>query len=356
MKIVQVIPELKLAGAEIMCENLSYELKKLGHEVIVASLYNTRTSITERLERSGIKVEFLGKKRGFDLSMIFKIKRVLKKEKADAVHTHLHVSKYVIPAAIMAGVKHRVHTVHNIAEKENGKFARKLNKFFFKRFNLRLVALSELIRESITKEYKINSDRIPVIFNGIDLSKCIPKNDYSTSGNFKILHIGRFSEQKNHEGLIKAFELFHKKYPDSELWLIGDGEKRQETELYVANSGLNGYVEFLGLQSNVYQYLENADMFTLPSNYEGVPMTLIEAMGTGLPIVATAVGGVPDMLDESCAILTNVDSNEIADAFERLYLSEGLRETCGKNAFNRSCDFSSKIMAEKYTNLYRDVT
>ena len=85
-------------------------------------------------------------------------------------------------------------------------------------------------------------------------------------------------------------------------------------------------------------------------------MTLIEAMGTGLPIVATAVGGVPDMLDESCAILTNVDSNEIADAFERLYLSEGLRETCGKNAFNRSCDFSSKIMAEKYTNLYRDVT
>ena len=80
MKIVQVIPELKLAGAEIMCENLSYELKKLGHEVIVVSLYNTRTPITDRLEQAGIKVEFLGIKRGLDLSMLFKIKRVLKKD------------------------------------------------------------------------------------------------------------------------------------------------------------------------------------------------------------------------------------------------------------------------------------
>ena len=354
MKIIQVIPELKLAGAEIMCENLSYELKKLGHEVIVVSLYNTRTSITERLERSGIKVEFLGKKRGFDLSMIFKIKRVLKKEKADAVHTHLHVPKYVIPAAIMAGVKHRVHTVHNIAEKENGKLARSLNMVFFKRFNLRPVALSGLIRESIEQEYKINREHVHVIFNGIDLSKCILKDDYSVTGNFKILHIGRFSEQKNHDGLIEAFELFHKKHPNSELWLIGDGEKRLETELDVVNNGLNEHVKFLGLQSDVYQYLHNADMFTLPSNYEGVPMTLIEAMGTGLPIVATAVGGVPDMLDESSAILTKVDSNEIAEAFERFYLNESLRETCGKSALKCSCNFSSKIMAEKYLHIYNE--
>ena len=118
MKIVQIMPEFGLAGAETMCENLTYELIKLGHNVIVVSMYDYHSPITERLEKAGVDVRYLGKKPGLDFSMIGKIKKLLKKNKVDVIHTHRYCAQYAIPAAITAGVKLRVHTVHNIAEKE----------------------------------------------------------------------------------------------------------------------------------------------------------------------------------------------------------------------------------------------
>lgn len=352
MKIVQVMPEFGLAGAETMCENLTYELIKLGHDVTVISMYDYHSAITERLEKSGIDVRYLGKKLGLDISMIPRIKKILKEVGADVVHTHRNCAQYAVPAAMLAGVKHRIHTVHNVAEKENGKLARKLNKFFFKHCHLIPVALSELIRDSIVLEYGINKDKIPVIYNGIDLSKCVPKTDYSVYGNFKILHIGRFSEQKNHVGLLRAFEIFHDKYSDSELWLIGDGEKKTEIENYVNENNLTSNVKFLGLQSEVHGFLHNADMFTLPSNYEGIPMTLIEAMGTGLPIVATAVGGVPDMLDNNNSILVNNNAIDISKGIESYYLNDALRRKHGCRAIEHSYSFSSTKMGAKYNDLY----
>lgn len=352
MKIVQIMPEFGLAGAETMCENLIYELIKIGHSVTVVSMYDYNSAITERLKKSGVDVQYLGKKPGFDFSMYKKMKRLFENIDADVVHTHRYCAQYAIPAAMIAGVKRRVHTVHNVAEKENGKLAREINKFFFRYCNLIPVALSGRIRDSIVKEYSISKNKIPIIYNGIDLSKCIPKTDYSVHGNFKILHIGRFSRQKNHIGLIKAFNMFHKKCPDSELWLIGDGEKKSEIESYV-NNKLGASVKFFGLQSDVYGYLHDADVFTLTSNYEGIPMTLVEAMGTGLPIVATNVGGVPDMLTNGInALLVKNDIEAIASAFAVYYMDEDFRERHGIMARERSTDFSAKMMAYKYLEIY----
>lgn len=353
MNVVQVMPEFGLAGAETMCENLTYGLTKLGHKVTVISMYDYHSAITDRLEKSGIDVRYLGKKPGLDIAIIPRIKKILKEVSADVVHTHRYCAQYAVPAAMLAGVKRKIHTVHNVAEKENGKLARKLNNFFFKHCHLIPVALSELIRDSIVKEYDIDKDKIPVIYNGIDLSKCLPKTDYSIYGNFKILHIGRFSEQKNHVGLLRAFKIFHDKYSDSELWLIGDGEKKTEIERYVAENNLDESVKFLGLQSNVYGYLHDADMFTLPSNYEGMPMTLIEAMGTGLPIVATAVGGVPDILvNQNSAILTDVNVDLVALAFEKCYLNPNMRCQYGHKAKERAWLYSSQNMCKNYLSIY----
>lgn len=353
MNVVQVMPEFGLAGAETMCENLTYELTKLGHKVTVVSMYDYHSAITDRLEKSGIDVRYLGKKPGLDIAIIPRIKKILKEVHADVVHTHRYCAQYAVPAAMLAGVKRRIHTVHNVAEKENGKLARKLNNFFFKHCHLIPVALSELIRDSIVKEYGINKDKISVIYNGIDLSKCLPKTDYSIYGNFKILHIGRFSEQKNHAGLLKAFKLFHDNHSDSELWLIGDGEKKAEIERYVTENNLDESVKFLGLQSNVYGYLHDADMFTLPSNYEGIPMTLIEAMGTGLPIVATAVGGVPDMLtNEKNAFVVKNDVFSVSKAFEFLYNESGKRRIFGEKAREQAQFFSSSSMGGAYIGIY----
>ena len=352
MKIAQIMPEFGLAGAETMCENLTYELRNAGHEVLVVSMYEYHSAITERLEAAGVEIRYLGKKPGLDVSMIPKMQKVFRETGVQVVHTHRYCAQYAMPAAMLAGVPCRVHTVHNVAPKENKKMARKLNKVFFKYCRVIPVALSELVQDSVVEEYRLDKKDIPVVFNGIDLTKCIRKDDFDVEGNFKILHIGRFSQQKNHIGLLQSFRKFHDRHPDSELWLIGDGELRAGAEEYVRNNGLEQAVKFLGLQSSVYEYLHDADIYTLPSNYEGIPMTLIEAMGTGLPVVATKVGGVPDMLDDDSALLVPVDVDAVAEAFETYYCDAALRRKHGMAAAVCAERFSAQTMAQNYLQVY----
>ncbi|MBR2613222.1 MAG: glycosyltransferase family 4 protein, partial [Clostridia bacterium] len=112
-------------------------------------------------------------------------------------------------------------------------------------------------------------------------------------------------------------------------------------------------VIFEGAQADVYPYLASADIFMLPSLYEGMPITLIEAMGSALPIVATAVGGVPDMLtDGHSARLTDCTPEAVAAATLELIESEELRAKYGRAAKADAERFSAKIMAERYVEVY----
>ena len=230
-------------------------------------------------------------------------------------------SPAAILSAILSGVKRRIHTMHSIAKKENNKVGRVFNKISFRICGVIPVALSSAVRDTVVDEYGVNSSKIPVIFNGIDLNNCVEKSDYEIVDKIKILHIGRFVDAKNHIGLLKAFLQFHKKYNKSGLYLIGEGENRKVIEDYIIENDLQKHVHLLGQMSSVYECLHNADIFALPSLYEGVPMTLIEAMGTGLPIVATRVGGIPDMLDDDCAVLVDGSVHSICEGFEKYYLT-----------------------------------
>jgi glycosyltransferase involved in cell wall biosynthesis len=187
------------------------------------------------------------------------------------------------------------------------------------------------------------------------LENCIEKENYKNNEVFRVLHVGRFMEQKNHVGLIEAFSIFHKKFQNSVLELIGEGEKKQEIERLVNEKGLLNCIYFLGAQDNVYQYLNRADVFVLPSLYEGVPMTLIEAMGTGLPIIATNVGGIPNMLQNGKnALLVENDIEQIVESLVFFANSEKNRKGFGQNAKIEAKRFSVKIMAENYLEIYKE--
>ena len=355
MKVIQVIPNLYMGGAEIMCETLTLELIKAGVEVVIVSLYNYETPITQRMVKAGARIEFLDKKPGMDLSIIRKLKTLFEQEKPDVVHSHLNAQKYAMFAAKQAAIPVCVHTVHSVAEKELNRIDKFLAKRFYKKDGVIPVALSDLIQETIVSVYGMSSDAIPVILNGINLSKCLKKSDYTIEDTVKILHIGRFSEEKNHKGLIDAFKKFHAVYPDSTLSLIGEGVIFDDIKKYAADNGLEREIAFLGLQTSVHQFINEADIFVLPSLYEGVPMTLIEAMGTAIPIVATNVGGIPNMLvNNESAILTSVDSDEIANAFLRLSGDMELRMRLGENALIRANAFSAEEMARQYIKIYKN--
>ena len=352
MKIIQIIPCFNFGGAETMCENLIYSLSDRGHSVSAISLFDTHTAITERLEKRGIRIIYLNKKPGLDLTMFSKIFKVLKKEKPDIVHMHLNSIKYAAPAK-RAKIKGCVYTVHNMADKDAAGLARKANSFYFKHEWIQPVALSEIVQDSINQVYGIEKDKIPVVYNGSDLSNCIVKKDYEIKDTVKLIHVGRFSAQKNHKGLLDSFAKIHSEYSNTTLMLLGDGEKREEMEQYAKSLGLEEHISFMGNQSNVYNYLSDSDMFVFPSIYEGVPMTLIEAMGTGLPIVATNVGGIPNMLtDRESASLVDCDAQMVYEACAELIENKSLREEYGRNAIKAAVKFSSQAMAEGYEGVY----
>lgn len=353
MKIVQIIPMFGLAGAETMCENLATELHREGHDVIVVSLYDYHSAITERLEKLHIKIYYLGKKRGLDLSIVGKLTKLFRVTKPDVVHSHLYSLKYATIAAVLSGIRCRVHTMHNIAEKETTSNNQKLNYFFFHHMNVIPVSLSKEIQKTVEERYKLTAEETPVIYNGIDLDKCIPKLHYGNNDDLNYLHIGRFSAQKNHSLLIDAFAIVKKQIPEAVLTLVGTGEEETAIKEKVKELGLQNAVRFLGLQNDVYPILNQADVFVLSSSYEGMPMTIIEAMGTGLPIVSTNVGGISSMVeDRKEGILTDVDKNSFADAMIQMK-DELLRKNMGQKGRIKARNlFSVETMASKYVALY----
>ena len=354
MKIMQVIPYFCFGGAEIMRENLTYALKNAGQDVFVVSLYNERTPIAQRMEEAGIRIVYLDKKLGLDLSMVPKLVRVMRQEGPDVVHTHLDVIKYATAAARLSGVKKCVHTVHSLADREaEGRIQKIINGTYFRKAWSVPVALTPEVQASVSDFYGLPPERIPVIYNGIDLSRCIPKTTYETGETVTILHVGRFDVPKNHAGLLEAFRLLRETHPECHLRLVGDGDLRLRMEALAKEKGVSDAVEFCGMQSNVYPYLHDADIFTLPSIYEGNPMTIIEAMGTGLPIVASRVGGIPDMIhDGESGILVEPEPRAVCDALARMVEDGALRRRLGENAKAQSRQFSAEHMAEDYLTCY----
>lgn len=354
MKIMQVIPYFCFGGAEIMCENLTYALKNAGQEVFAVSLYHDRTPIARRMEEAGIRIVYLDKKLGLDLSMVPKLKTLIQQERPDVVHSHLNIIKYAAAAAKLAGVRKCVHTVHSLADREaEGRVQKIINGFYFRRGWSVPVALTPEVQSSVSEFYGLPLHRVPVIYNGIDLSRCVPKTTYETGETVTILHVGRFDVPKNHPGLLEAFRLLLETHPECRLRLVGDGDLRADMEKLAREKGIADFVEFCGMQSNVYPYLHDADIFTLPSIYEGNPMTIIEAMGTGLPIVASRVGGIPDMIsDGESGLLVEPEPQSICAGLTRLVGNAALRQRLGLAARKQSQTFSAEHMARDYISCY----
>ena len=334
-----------------MCENLTNSLIDLGHEVMVVSLYNHHTVITDRMEQKGINVIFLNKKSGIDIATIRDLKKIFKECKPDVVHSHLYAGKYAHIAAALCKIPGRIYTIHNVAKKEAGKLNRMFNRILFKHCNVIPVSLSKEVQKSVMEEYGLEAERTPVVFNGVPMKNCHPKMEYR--GNQSILHVGRFAEAKNHEVLVKAISTLVDKGYDIKLYFYGQGEKENSIKELVETMHMENNIFFCGVTGDIYSVMEKSDIFVLPSIYEGMPMTLIEAMGTGMPILAANVGGIPDMIEhEKTGLLCEPTIDGVVMGLERLINSEEERKLYGKNAIAVAEKFSAEKMARDYYKIY----
>lgn len=349
MNILQVIPKFSVGGAETMCVNLCLELKRKGNNIFVASLYNEKTFLTSSLEEAGITVFYLNKKRGIDFSINKKIRKIVMENSISVIHSHLYSTKYA-HLFMPKGLFH-FHTIHNVAFKDAVGVDRLINRFLFRRGKVTPVALSKEIQKTVCDCYNLPLSSVPVVFNGIPLEKCLIKYDYSPCN--RVIHVGRMSEAKNHRIMIESMKIVHSLKPNMELSFYGDGPLLDDVIKQIEDSGATSYIHVCGTINDIYSALSKSDIFILPSLWEGMPMTIIEALGTGLPIIASNVGGIPDMLtNDYDSILIKPSANILADSILRISSDVKLRKKLGGNALKTSTLFSSKKMASDYLKLY----
>lgn len=350
-----VIQSLRVGGAETMVENLSYALIRQGCVVLVVVLQPGETMLVNRMRKNGVDLVILGKRPGLDLSVSGRLAAIMRDFQPDVVHSHLPILQYVVPAARKARVNNLVHTVHNMADKEtSSKLKRFINRRYYRRGRVLPVALSEVTKRSVEDVYGLDSSQVAIVANGIGLGAFEPKRDYSIHVPIRVCHIGRFEEAKNHAALVAAATQLKADGFDIVFDLYGIGSLMEEIKGAVSKGNLEEEFAFHGLTDNVPDALRKADLFVFPSVYEGMPMVLAEAMAAGLPIVAAAVGGIPDMLEDGeNALLCKPDAVSIATAVERLLSDEGLRKSLGTAARKRAADFSSDAMARAYFDVYK---
>ncbi|UCC75620.1 MAG: glycosyltransferase [Anaerolineales bacterium] len=299
LRVLHVIPDLVPGGAQRLVVDLLEAFDRERFEVAAVSLYAESGKPLEREARDKrLPVYYLNKHRGLDLGVAPQLYRLFRAYRPDVVHTHRYALRYALPPTILCRIRGRVHTLHNLAQREVDWMGKPIRWLAFRWGSLLPVCLCQETARSAQTLYGYGM-RVAVVHNGIPTARFVsagrPTSDQRR--DITILHVGRFSPQKNHRLLIQAFAVASEELPGMQLWLVGDGHLRVPTEELVSSCRMQRRILFLGERTDVPALLSESDMFVLSSDYEGVPLSVLEAMAAGRPVVSTNVGGIPEIVD-----------------------------------------------------------
>ncbi|HEY2726417.1 MAG TPA: glycosyltransferase family 4 protein [Parafilimonas sp.] len=365
-KIVQIVPALGWGGAQVFCMQLCNQLAQYpGYNVTLISLYNYNAEKHLPLSMLDKKVKFisLDKKPGIDVSIFKKVYKVLKDIKPDVVHTHLHAGYYCFFAYYKLKYPFKkIHTLHNLAKEDAPLHGRKLYKYCFKRDIIHPVTISEEVYKSAVAEYGsfiktlINNGSNPVLptnaFTSIKEKIHTLKKDASTK---ILLNVARITRQKNQQLLIECMQKLQEKNVNAIAIVLGDYvpvDKNIYDEL-IAKKPAN--VHFLGKVSNVSDYLLQADAFVLTSTFEGLPISLLEALSAGAAPICTPVGGIKNIVTEDIGFLSadvsvNAYTKTLEDYFNTNNTELNRIKQNGQRLYEQ--EFSMQSCAAKYDVLY----
>jgi glycosyltransferase involved in cell wall biosynthesis len=360
--VLQVLPNLETGGAEKMVFHLAGELSRAGVSTGVVSFYDLRGSQLERaLEAISVPVWGLGKRPGPDPRLIGNFRSLIRRLQPKVVHTHLAALRYAVPA--LTGIKNPpdiVHTIHRIAERDSEVWLRWLQRWCMERCT-QVIAVSEEVANSCARVYR--KLHVPVILNGIPIREFAGSQQVRHAirhslgideERFVFCCVGRLRTVKNHKGLLEAFRgVAHR--TEAHLLLAGDGELRGELETMARTMRITPWTHFLGEREDIDDILAASDAFILPSFSEGTPMSMLEAMAAGLPVIATAVGGVPEIVRNGTEgmLVPSGDTDALRDAMMRIIAGENSRRVMSISARARVKQaFSASAMAKSYLSLY----
>jgi glycosyltransferase involved in cell wall biosynthesis len=266
-----------------------------------------------------------------------------------------------LSAAWLAGVPVRIATHRAKIDKRPDWYPRLHGWAINRGLADKLIAVSEQVRQLAVEEEGIQPERIIVIPNGVEVPD--PPADKTTARDSLrgelalspdaplLLTVGRLTEQKGHRYLLEAAPAVLAQYSDAVFAFAGEGPLRDELAMQAEELGITQAVRFLGLRRDVPQLLCGADVFVLPSLWEGMSMALLEAMSEGAAVVASDVEGINDLMADGCEglVVPPADPQALAQAILRLLKDADLRKRLGKAARGRvKRDFSVEAMCEKY--------
>ena len=296
MKILQIIQKPQLRGAEIFACQLSLELIKLGHEVNVAYLFSG-TAFDLDFDLKFINLHASRKKRFFDWKALRNLNGIIRTERYDIVQTNAgDTLKYAVLSKNLFGWDTPLvcRNANKMTAMLRSSLQRMLNRWLLSKVDY-VVSVSENCRKDIVALYPPLKEKSATVTIGTYNFDNVPEAD-DTTGRPVIINVSSFVPEKNHEFLLEVFREFRTRHPHASLWLVGDGKLRDKLEQKVSKLQLDEAVHFFGYQKNIIRLLKCADMMLMPSKVEGLPGVILEAFSCRIPVIASAVGGIPEVV------------------------------------------------------------
>lgn len=361
--LVHVLSSFGVGGQERVALDLAARQVAAGYRVTAVSLAPPPDGpLAPAFREAGAQVATIPRARpGLDPGLVLRLSRWMRASAVDLAHTHNRMALlYGAPSAWLAGAA-AVHTKHGYnpgggAELAAARFAARCVRAF--------VAVSPETADVARRRREVHPSRLSVIPNGIALERFGPdparaariREELGAAGAFVVGTVGRAAPEKDQALLVRAMAPLLR--PDVRLVLAGDGPSLPALRELVASLGVAGFVHLLGARTDVPDVLRALDLFVLTSRTEGLPLVIPEAMATGLPVVATRVGGVPDVIEEGATghLVPSGDVDALRARIGALRDDPAARRALGARAREVArTRFSSERMHRDYLAVYARV-
>ncbi|MCM8800953.1 MAG: glycosyltransferase family 4 protein [Candidatus Omnitrophica bacterium] len=338
MNILYLTTHLNVGGITSYLLTLTKGMLKRGHNVYLAS---SGGKVLDRFLKEGIVHMTIPIRTKADLSprillSLIKLKKYIQKNNIQIIHSHTRVTQVLGELIQYALRKPYLSTCH-------GFFKLRLIRRILPCWGMRVIAISEAVKEHLIKDLKVDPEKIRVIYNGIDLENlCLfkPEERIKIKERFSLKDaplvgiIARLSEVKGHIYLIKAMKKVLSYLADVKLVIVGEGRLRQRLTCLVKELEIEKNVVFLPYITDTRQLLSVTDLFVMPSLEEGLGLSLMEAMASGVAVVASDVGGIRNLIQHNYngILVKPRDIEGLAKAIIEVLLDKQKKEYLGRNA------------------------
>lgn len=366
--ICHVVHALGVGGAEVLVDHMVRRLST-DFRTIVAVL-DEIGEIGAQLQEDGFVVKHLHRGAGIDSSCARRLQELIRREGVSLMHAHQYTPFF--QAMLSRGLFGRtpvLFTEHGRHFPDLPSLKRSVVNRILLRKQDRIVGCSSSVRQALIENEGLPQDRVEVVFNGVDLQQPAAKAVSSrtaireefgfTDDDFLVVQVARLHRLKDHRTALRAIDRARRQCPNMRLLLAGEGDERSAIETTISDLNLSEHVVLAGTRSDVTDLLLASDAFLLTSISEGIPLTVIEAMAAELPVVATSVGGVPEMISDgdSGFLCSAGDDAALAGRLVALAMNPHERSRIGL-AGNLAAKrhFSLDQMLNTYRTIYAQMT